>query len=90
MKKEKRSVAVKLSTIITKVIDGSYSCPAGKSGYCNLLMGLLLEAVKSIFLVNLAEFLRMTASSCYFFLGNGEHLRKIVFSAKYNFSEIEK
>ena len=35
MKKEKCSVAVKLSTIISKVLDGSCSCPAGKSGYCN-------------------------------------------------------
>ena len=43
MKKEKRSVAVKLSTITSKVLDGSCSCPAGKSGYCNHVMALLLE-----------------------------------------------
>ena len=43
MKKEKRSVAVKLSTISSKVLDGSCSCPAGKSGYCNHVMALLLE-----------------------------------------------
>ena len=33
---EKRSVAVKLSTITDKVLDGNCSCPAGKSGYCQL------------------------------------------------------
>ena len=43
MKKEKRSVAVKLSTIYSKVLDGSCCCPAGKSGYCNHVMALLLE-----------------------------------------------
>ena len=43
MKKEKRSVAVKLSTIASKVLDGSRSCPAGKSGYCNHVMALLQE-----------------------------------------------
>ena len=41
MKKEKRSVAVKLSTITSKVLDGSCSCPAEKSGYCNHVMALL-------------------------------------------------
>ena len=40
MKKEKRSVAVKLSTITSKVLDGSCSCPAGKS---NHVMALSLE-----------------------------------------------
>ena len=43
MKKEKRSAAVKLTTITSKVLDGSCSCPAGKSGYCNHVMALLLE-----------------------------------------------
>ena len=43
MKKEKRSAAVKLSTINSKVLDGSCCCPAGKSGYCNRVMALLLE-----------------------------------------------
>ena len=43
MKKEKRSVAVKLSTITSKVLDGSCSCPAGKSGYCNHVIAMLLE-----------------------------------------------
>ena len=43
MKKEKRSVAVKLSTISSKGLDGSCSCPAGKSGYCIHVMALLLE-----------------------------------------------
>ena len=43
MKKEKRSVAVKLSTITSKVLDSSCSCPAGKSGYCNHMMARLLE-----------------------------------------------
>ena len=43
LKKEKHSVAVKLSTITSKVLDGSCSCPAGKSGYCNHVMALLLE-----------------------------------------------
>ena len=43
MKKEKRSVAVKLCTTTRKVLDGSCSCPAGKSGYCNHVMALLLE-----------------------------------------------
>ena len=33
---EKRSVAVKLSTITDKVLAGNCSCPAGKSGYCQL------------------------------------------------------
>ena len=42
MKKEKRSVVVKLSTITSKVIDGSWSWPAGKSGFCNHVMALLL------------------------------------------------
>ena len=45
MKKKKRSVAVKLSTITSKVLDGSCSCPAGESGYCNHVMALLLELV---------------------------------------------
>ena len=43
IKKEKLSVAVKLSTITGKVLDGSCSYPAGKSGYCNHVMALLLE-----------------------------------------------
>ena len=43
MKKEKRSVAVKLSTMTSKVLDGSCSCPARKSGYCNRMMALLLK-----------------------------------------------
>ena len=43
MKKEKRSVAVKLSTINSKVLHGSCCCQAGKSGYCNDVMALLLE-----------------------------------------------
>ena len=43
MKKEERSVAVKLSTITSKVLDGSCSCPAGKSGYCNHVIAMLLE-----------------------------------------------
>ena len=43
MKKEKRSVTVKLSTTTSKVLDGSCSCPTGKSGYCNHVMALLLE-----------------------------------------------
>ena len=43
MKKEKCSAAVKLTTITSKVLDGSSSCPAGKSGYCNHVMTLLLE-----------------------------------------------
>ena len=43
MKKEKRSVTVKLNTITSKVLDGSCSCPAGKAGYCNHVMALLLE-----------------------------------------------
>ena len=29
--------------ITSKVIDGSCSCPARKSGYCNHVMALLLE-----------------------------------------------
>ena len=33
---KKRSVAVKLTTTTDKVLDGSCSCPAGKSGYCQL------------------------------------------------------
>ena len=45
MKKEKRSVSVKLINITSKVIDGSCSCPAGKSGYYNHVMALLLELV---------------------------------------------
>ena len=45
MKKEKRSVDMKLSTITSKVLDGSCSYPAGKSGYCNHVMALLLELV---------------------------------------------
>ena len=43
MKKEKRSVAVKLSTTTSKDLDDICSCPAGKSGYCNHVMALLLE-----------------------------------------------
>ena len=43
MKKEKRSAAVKLTTITGKVLDGSCSYPAGKRGYCNHVMALLLE-----------------------------------------------
>ena len=43
MKKEKHSVAVKLSTITSKVLDDNCSCTAGKSGYCNHVMALLLE-----------------------------------------------
>ena len=43
MKKEKCSVAVKLSTITSKVLDGNCSCPAEKSGYCNHVMTLLQE-----------------------------------------------
>ena len=43
MKKERRSVALELSTITSKAIDGSCSCPTGKSGYCNHVMALLLE-----------------------------------------------
>ena len=43
MKKEKRLVTVKSSTITSKVLDGSCSCPAGKSGYCNHVIALLLE-----------------------------------------------
>ena len=43
MKKEKPSIAVKLTTITSKVLDGSCSCPAGKSGYCNHVIALLLE-----------------------------------------------
>ena len=43
MKKEKRSAAVKLTTITGKVLDGSCSYPARKSGYCNHVMALLLE-----------------------------------------------
>ena len=41
MKKEKRSVTVKLSTIASQVLDGICSCPARKSGYCNHVMALL-------------------------------------------------
>ena len=43
MKKEKRSVAVKLITITSKVLDGSCFFPAGKSEYCSHVMALLLE-----------------------------------------------
>ena len=43
MKKDRRSVAVEISTINSKAIDGSCSCPAEKSGYCNQVMVLLLE-----------------------------------------------
>ena len=43
IKKEKRSVAVKLSTITSKLLDGICFCPARKSGYCNHVMALLLE-----------------------------------------------
>ena len=43
MKKERRPVAVKLSTITSKVLDGSCSCQAGKSGYCNHVIAMLLE-----------------------------------------------
>ena len=43
MKMEKRLVAVKPSTKTSKVIDGCCFCPAGKSGYCNHVMELLLE-----------------------------------------------
>ena len=57
MKKEKRSVAVKRSTISSKVLDGSCSCPAGKSGYCNHVMALLLElADYSLSQLNLFKF----------------------------------
>ena len=35
MKKEKRSIAVKLSTIASKVFNDSCPCPAWKSGYYN-------------------------------------------------------
>ena len=45
MNKEKRSVTVKPSTITSNVLDGSCSCPAGKSGYCNHVIVLLLELV---------------------------------------------
>ena len=41
--KEKRSAALKLNTITSKVLDGSCSWPAGKSGYCNHVMALLLQ-----------------------------------------------
>ena len=34
---------MKLSTITSKVLNDSCSCPAGKSGYCNHVMALLLE-----------------------------------------------
>ena len=40
---EKRSVAVKLSTLSSNVIDDSYSRPAEKSESCNYVMALLLE-----------------------------------------------
>ena len=43
MKKEKRSVHVKLITTNGKVIDDSCSCKTGKSGYCNRVRVLLLE-----------------------------------------------
>ena len=43
IKKEKCSVAVKLSTMTSKVLDGSCSCAAGKSGYCNHVTALLLK-----------------------------------------------
>ena len=43
MKKEKRSVAVKLSTITSKVLDSSCFFPAGKSEYCSHVIALLLE-----------------------------------------------
>ena len=43
VKNEKRSAAVKLTTITSKVLDGNCSCPARKSGYCNHVMALLLE-----------------------------------------------
>ena len=43
MKKERRLVAVKLSTITSKVLGGSCSCPTGKSGYCNHVIAMLLE-----------------------------------------------
>ena len=43
MKKEKRFVNVSLSISTGEVIEGSCSCPAGNSGYCNHVMALLLE-----------------------------------------------
>ena len=43
MKKEKRSVAMKLITITSKVLDGGCFFPAGKSEYCSHVMALLLE-----------------------------------------------
>ena len=40
---EKRLVVVKPSTNTSKVIDDCSFCPAGKNGYCNHVMELLLE-----------------------------------------------
>ena len=43
MKKEKRNVTVSISRKYSNVVKGQCSCPAGKSGYCNHVMALLLE-----------------------------------------------
>ena len=43
MKKEKRSMEVSIYKRTGKVANGKCSCPAGKSGYCNHVMALLLE-----------------------------------------------
>ena len=59
---------------------------------------LLKRGCHEYFPVNLAEFLRdlflqTSPGDCFFLffcLGSGELLRKTVFFAKYNFSEIEK
>ena len=43
MKKDKRKVVVNINIMNSKVVNGNCTCPAGKSGYCNHVMALLLE-----------------------------------------------
>ena len=43
MKKDLRKVFVSIYRAISMVSSADCSCPAGKSGYCNHVMALLLE-----------------------------------------------
>ena len=43
MKKEKRNMFVALDIVSGCVVHSNCCCPAGKSGYCNHVMALLLE-----------------------------------------------
>ena len=45
MKNDWRKVIVHNSIITSKVLYTSCTCPAGNSGYCNLIMALLLTLV---------------------------------------------